>query len=466
MAWRGDNTNPVPNNQQEAANRHEDRIEVNRAKQVRRDTDKQKDFTVRLIDIDTTIMSQLEKFNLQVVDGGNNIKVPLYYASPEKWASIQKHGIIRDYQGKMILPALVFKRTTSEKDPALLAFNRYLRYPVMKKYSTKNKYTQFSALVPQNAPINEVYDVVTPDHMIFTYHFIIWTEYVEQNNAIVERLNFETEDYWGEPDGFRFRTRIDSFSHTIELQVDQDRIVKTEFDMMVHGYLLPDVYNDMKGFHPTTQKWLTPKKVVMGLEVVSTGFDLNSTIKNENSEKWKSQQYPNLDYGDKIPPAPMVFDSDLSDVSMIIPRSPGDGTDIVNALKVASFKSPTVCWHFPPAGFGQEGWISYDRNYYYIYVSGSWRRAPLSQFDFVSVSPWAPPDTGSLGVSGDLIFSALQTATIATPMVIWQFPPPKLSTDTGREGRISFDTDYYYIYVGKVWRRIPIILFNIFSTFT
>lgn len=464
MSWQGDPNNNSPNPIQESSNRHEERKDVNRAHNIRRDTDKQKDFVVRLIDIDTTIMNQLEKFNLTVVDDGQNIKVPLYYASPEKWASIQKHGIIRDYNGKMILPALVFKRTTSEKDQALMAFNRYLRYPVMKKYSTKNKYTQFSVLVPQNAPVNEVYDVVTPDHMIFTYHFIVWTEYQAQNNSIVERINFETEDYWGEPNGFRFRTRLDSFSHTIELQVDQDRIVKTEFDLMVHGYLLPDVFNDMKGFHPTTQKWFTPKKVIMGIEVVSTGFNPFTT--SSYAEKWKSQRYPNLDYGDEPAGPPISMDADLSDVSSVIPRYPGSATEIVDALKEATFRAPSICWHFPPSGSGENGWISYDRNYFYIHASGSWRRAPLSQFDIVSTAPWSPANSASLGAAATLMFDALQTATSATPSVTFQFPPPKLSTDNGKEGRISFDNDYYYIYVGGMWRRLPVVLFNIFPTFT
>jgi hypothetical protein len=164
------------------------------------------------------------------------------------------------------------------------------------------------------------------------------------------------------------------------------------------------------------------------------------------------------------------MDADLDGVSSIIPRYPGAGDDIVAALKASSNRAPSTNWHFPPSGAGEEGWISYDRDYFYINASGSWRRAPLSQFDFVSTAPWQPPNTGSLGSSGEMIFTALQTITDGvidgTPPIVWQFPPPKLSTDTGREGRISFDTDYYYIYVGGMWRRIPIVLFNTFPTFT
>lgn len=321
MAWTGDPKNPVPNIgnvktdlsetvAQQSSNLSEKNANVNRAQQVRRDTDKQKNNTVRLIDIDTAIMNQLEKFQLTVTDEGNQIKVPLYYASPEKWKSIQKDGIIRDYNGKMILPAIAFQRTTSEKDQAMMMFNRYLNYPVLRQYSEKNRYTRFSTLVNQNVPVHEVYDVLMPDHMVFTYHFIVWTEYVEQMNSLVERLNFEAEDYWGDVRGLRFRTKIDSFSHTIELQIDQDRIVKTEFDLLVNGYLLSGInYNLSTGNKHTTQKWFIPKKVVVGVEVVETGYDWNTH--KSNKEKWRSQKYPNLPANEvnAIVPPSVVFNN-------------------------------------------------------------------------------------------------------------------------------------------------------------
>lgn len=321
MAWTGDPKNPVPNIgnvksdlsqaiKQQSDVLTEKKTYVNRAEQVRRDTDKQKNNTVRLIDIDTTIMKQLEKFQLTVTDEGNQIKVPMYYASPEKWKSIQKDGIIRDYNGKMILPALVYQRTSSEKDQAMMMFNRYLTYPVMRQYSEKNRYTKFSTLMGQNIPVREVYDVVMPDHMVFTYHFIVWTEYVEQMNTIVERINFETEDYWGDALGLRFRTKIDSFSHTIELQVDQDRIVKTEFDLLVNGYLLPDMNYSLADGKMTTQKWFTPKKVVMGVETVATDFDFSKT--DPNKEKWRNQNYPNLPKAEIIPTPPVVLGNSLN----------------------------------------------------------------------------------------------------------------------------------------------------------
>ncbi len=308
MAWKGDPNNPVPNFiQAPKFVESEKSTFINRAEQVRRDPDTQKNFTVGLEDIDDALFLQLSKFQLTVTDNGQQVKVPISYSNPEKWKSIQKDGYMRDYQGKLILPAVVLKRTSSEKDPALMMFNRYLNYTVLRKYSQKNQYTPFSVLIGQTVPINDVYDVRMPDHMLFTYHCIIWAEYNSQVNEIVERLNYESEDYWGDLKGLRFRTEIPSFAHTIELQVDQDRMVKAEFDMKVHGYLLPDIITTFQGTKNTTQKRFTPKKVVIAAEVVATDFDISS-LNEENREKNRNQNYPNLPADEVIPPPPVTFD--------------------------------------------------------------------------------------------------------------------------------------------------------------
>lgn len=293
MAWRGNPTNPVPNPVQEAVNRSEGRVVDNRALHTRRDTDKLKNFTVTIKDIDETVFGHLQKMNLLVVDSGNHIKVPVSYASPEKWKSVQNDGFMRDNNGRIILPALIFYRTSSESDKDMMTFNKYLRYAVMKQYSIKNQYTKFSVLMNRNVPVNEVYNVVMPDHMVFNYKFIVWTEYIEQMNSLIERINFETNDYWGVERGFRFRTFVNSYIHTTEVEAGSDRLIKTEFDLTLRGYLLPDLFAPgLDGFRPTTEKTFTAKKVILGTEVVSTDWQ---PVRNKLvDDRWRSQQYPNL----------------------------------------------------------------------------------------------------------------------------------------------------------------------------
>jgi len=300
--WQGDKTNPVPD--QKNVNSFGEKIINNSALNISRNTDKVKNFTVSIKNIDECVMGHLQKMQLTIVDNGNNIKVPINYASPEKWKSVRNDGFMRDNNGKIILPALVFYRSGMEMDQTMVMFNKYLRYSVLKRYSQKNQYTPFSALMGKNAPINEVYNVVMPDHMNFNYKFIVWTEYIEQNNALIERINFETNDYWGDKNGFRFRTAVNSYANTSEVQSDQDRLIKTEFDLTLRGYLLPELFSSgLGGFKSTTEKSFTAKKIIFSTEIVSNNWNPEKNPTNEN--KWRNKTFPNLVLGKEPPSTPV-----------------------------------------------------------------------------------------------------------------------------------------------------------------
>ena len=119
--------------------------------------------------------------------------------------------------------------------------------------------------------------------MVLNYDFIIFTHYIEQMNKLVERINWSAGSYWGEPGKMRFKTNIESYTDSTEL-ADRDRVVKTEFSVSLKGYLIPDSFNELQGPH-TMQKYLTPKKLVIGAEtdlsvasIVSTPDDTNVTL--------------------------------------------------------------------------------------------------------------------------------------------------------------------------------------------
>lgn len=367
MAWKGNTSNPVPNVSQESENRSDKSVDVNRAHQTRNDVDPRIDqpkvWKIGLQDIDTAIHKHLEKLQLSVIDNGNQINVPVFYGSPEKWKSIKSDGCIRDYNGKLILPAIIFQRTSSDKDTSMMMFNRYLHYDVMRLYSEKNKYTKFSIQNPKNAPVNEIYRVTMPDHMIFTYQMIIWTEYTQQMNSLVERLNFEADDYWGENRNFRFRVYLDSIVHTTEVSVDDDRMVKSEFDLKVRGYLLPEQSTYLTGNKLNTNRLLTVKKIIISPEIVPTGFDPNNTI-SVNS-KWRNQNFPNL----------------AKDEFIQEPTVSLSGFKVIDSIAKAFGNKE---FHKVPSSstdIGQEGWVSYDSDYYYVYTNGKWKRVPISIFD-------------------------------------------------------------------------------------
>jgi hypothetical protein len=92
---------------------------VNRALQRKRE-DKIQDVSVSLMDMDSTIMYYFENvIKPTVVENGETIKVPIMYASPERWAAVQNQGFMRDAKRQIILPVIAFRRTGMEKDDTM-----------------------------------------------------------------------------------------------------------------------------------------------------------------------------------------------------------------------------------------------------------------------------------------------------------------------------------------------------------
>ena len=226
---------------------------------------------VTLMDMDSSIMFYFDEvIKPSVEDNGENIKVPIMYASPERWKAIQRDGFMRDKKRQTITPVIVYRRTSIEKDDMvpqdkLDANNPHMFYTFEKKFSNTNRYDNFSiqqGLLPQR----EYYNVTFPDYVTLSYDFIIWTSYIEQMNKIVERVVYSDGAYWGHPEKMRFRTAVDTFTDATEVG-DSERLVRTNFTVTLKGYLLPKGNFDHRS---TTQKFLTPKRVIFGAEADST----------------------------------------------------------------------------------------------------------------------------------------------------------------------------------------------------
>ena len=174
---------------------------------------------------------------------------------------------MRDKQQQLITPAvIVFRRTGMEKNENIPTNKMDVNNPrnfqtFTQKYSSSNRYDQFSRTIG-TTPNKELYNVVVPDYVTLNYEFTIWTTYIEQMNKIIERINYTDNSYWGEPGKMRFRSKIDSFSDRKEMD-SQERIVKTNFSVQLYGYIIPEEFNNMI----TTKKQLTPKKVIINMDV-------------------------------------------------------------------------------------------------------------------------------------------------------------------------------------------------------
>ncbi len=249
---------------------------LNRGYLYSRSDENVKNPEVTLLDMDSAIMFYFDEvIQPSVKDNGENVKVPIMYASPERWKAIQRDGFMRDKKRQTITPVIVYRRTSIEKDDMipqdkLDANNPHIFYTFEKKFSNVNRYDNFHTQIG-TLPQKEYYNVSFPDYVILTYDFIIWTSYIEQMNKIVERVVYSDGAYWGHPDKMRFRSSVETFTDTTEIS-DTERLVRTNFSVTLKGYLLPKGNFDHRS---TTQKFITPKKVIFGTE---TDLTINKNI--------------------------------------------------------------------------------------------------------------------------------------------------------------------------------------------
>ena len=250
--------------------------EKNRATQVSFRDDTTKPFELGLKENDEAIFYYLENIiKPTVMQNGVVQKVPVYYGSPERWAQVQKQGYLRDAKGKIMLPVITFKRNNVEKIRNI-ANKLDANFPnnvklFQKQYSQKNAYDNFNIL-NNRIPKKESYAVVVPDYVMLTYDFIISTYYVEQMNKIVEAMNYASDSYWGIPERFKFRARINSYATSVEIQDAGNRIVKTNFSLNLYGYLIPD----------TIQKELSAVKKISNTTQIIYNLETVKRLPEEN----------------------------------------------------------------------------------------------------------------------------------------------------------------------------------------
>ncbi len=140
----------------------------------------------------------------------------------------------------------MFRRDSLEKNRSLgnkLDANNPHNFGIFKKkFSRKNAYDAFGVL-NNRKPVEEYYAVAIPDYVNITYSCIIFTDYLEQNNKIIESINFASDSYWGNPNKFSFRAMIDTFNTVTEVVQGNDRVNKTEFTINLLGHIVTDAIN-------------------------------------------------------------------------------------------------------------------------------------------------------------------------------------------------------------------------------
>ena len=189
---------------------------------------------------------------------------------------MQADGFYRDRNQKLLVPLIMYKRNSLEKNRNIgnkLDANKPHNIAIFsQKYSARNYYDRFSIL-NNTIPQVETQGVIIPDYVTINYECIIFTDYVEQMNNLVEAINFASDSYWGDPERFKFRARIDNFSTVTEINQGEDRAVKSTFNIILNGYIIPNTINkDL--VNPS--KNYSKSKIVFRTEVVTNNLNKNN----------------------------------------------------------------------------------------------------------------------------------------------------------------------------------------------
>ena len=251
------------------------RNNVNRAEQTRRDNDSNKDLSLGLYDIDETIKYYFDKvLKLQITDSSGTVtKVPVSYASPENWKSYQTNDLSRDSKGKIQLPILTFKRDSITKNRNLgnkVDANKPIYTFIDRGRDPNQRYDRLSIL--NKRQINSKYSrvlekIIVPDYITVNYSCVIYTEFLTQMNTIIEAISYGEGGYWGDKSKYMVRAKVDEFPSAVELAIGEDRIVKSEFSLTIDGHIIPKTIQ--KQTQQGSSKVLTKSKVQLGESVVS-----------------------------------------------------------------------------------------------------------------------------------------------------------------------------------------------------
>jgi hypothetical protein len=241
-----------------------------------------KDISIGLEDIDSAVLYYFNNvIKPTVIQNEQRIAVPVIYGLPERWKSIQNDGFYRDKNGKLMVPLIMLKRVSIEKNRTLgnkLDGNLVHNYQVVgTKFNQRNIYDNFAVLT-NRIPSKQYYISSVPDYVNVNYECIIFTDYIEQNNKLVEAAQFASDSYWGDVNRFKFRANIDSFNTPIILEQGADRAARSSFNIKLFGYMLPDTIN--KDLAVARSKFYTKSQVVFELETVEGDIDTLTTAKS------------------------------------------------------------------------------------------------------------------------------------------------------------------------------------------
>jgi hypothetical protein len=255
--------------------------QIDRSTQIRRDNDTIKTPSCTIYDIDNAIMSFLSDIvRPEIVDNNAMVGVPIVYANAEKWAQIQAKGYMYDYNDRLLTPLISVKRNSITERDTLKQLdvnwspevdNDFARNTLtfQAQYTKNNRYDRFSVAQGIKPP-REIYVSNIPQFVDVSYDIIIWTEYTEQLNSIVEQIIPMGGYAWGTT--WKFITSIQDYSFETVSVPGEDRLIRATMPIIVKGTLL----SQFELHRSTLQKRYSVKRVSFGTETESFNVDTDN----------------------------------------------------------------------------------------------------------------------------------------------------------------------------------------------
>ena len=260
-------------NRAEQMSMKDNKVRGNREQSINPGKDFTKNFAVTLKDIDTSVMTHLKNvMKPRIKEANEVIKVPVYYGNEERWKNFRKRGVLRDKNGSLILPLIMFRRTDVSFDDAMpMSFDHDVKGEFIKvarsnRWSKDNQYDRFSVQSGVQ-PVQEIIYTGMPDHVICNYSVVMMTNFIEQMNILSDLFLEHIGTYFGDSEQYKFLSSLDgSISDASEMNQDGERLIKTEFGLSIKAYVIPEFTSNVFGTTNETTKQLTPSRVVFGFE--------------------------------------------------------------------------------------------------------------------------------------------------------------------------------------------------------
>jgi len=252
---------------------------TNRSKTITPGLNYSENYAVTLKDIDTSILGHVKNvIKPKIVEANETVDVTVMYGNEERWKSVRERGVLRDTNGSLILPLIMLRRTEIGKNSLSTQGmehdlqRNFINVVRNSNWSKDNRYDRFSV---QTGIKPKTENLVTgvPDFTDITYEFVLWTNFIEQMNPLVETFIGQSNNYWGESEKYKFLCSLDSITDASEMNQDGERFIKSTFSIKTSAYLLPEyVSSVITNKKANLSREITPGKVI---------FDFDGDATNE-----------------------------------------------------------------------------------------------------------------------------------------------------------------------------------------